>query len=194
MSRGTLLQKHYVDFVKQFPTLGKEMSDLRRKLCSLVNKTAVLSPDGQLEEQFWRNCYFFWFFFGSPGNIFWYFPCIIRGMVVQTEFHRPRWTYPIGKILWENFLSFPDYQRTFLNIHWSLLGMLSKLVYMFIGALWERYFFRIFQNCFRTLSDNRPDLWPKGSAMLPKLDSTRPNNFWIFLQKFVMFFLTSCSS
>ena len=50
MSRGTLLQKHYIDFVKQFRTLGNGMSDLRRKICSLVNKTAVLSPDGQLEE------------------------------------------------------------------------------------------------------------------------------------------------
>ena len=53
--------------------------------------------------------------------------CSILGMVVQTEFHKPRRTYPLGKILWENFLSFPDYERNFLNIHWSLLGMLSKL-------------------------------------------------------------------
>ena len=47
MSRGTLLQKQYVDFVKQLPTLGNEMSDLRRRICSLVIKSALLSSDGQ---------------------------------------------------------------------------------------------------------------------------------------------------
>ena len=89
-------------------------------------------------------------FFGRPGNIFWYFPCIIRGMVVQTEFHKPRWTYPIRKILWENFLSFPDYERIISNSHWSLLGMLSKLVYFFRGALWERlsFFWEFFKRLF----------------------------------------------
>ena len=121
-------------------------------------------------------------FFGRPGNIFWYFPCIIRGMVVQTEFHKPRWTYPIRKILWENFLSFPDYERIFANSHWSLLGMLSKLVYFFRGALWERlsFFLRVFQTPFRTLSDNRPDLWRNFSTALPKLHSACPKNFSIF--------------
>ena len=89
-------------------------------------------------------------FFGRPGNIFWYFPCIIRGMVVQTEFHKPRWTYPIRKILWENFLSFPDYERIISNSHWSLLGMLSKLVYFFRGALSERlsFFWEFFKRLF----------------------------------------------
>ena len=29
--------------------------------------------------------------------------------------------------MWENFLSFPEYELIFLNIHWSLLGMSSKL-------------------------------------------------------------------
>ena len=132
--------------------------------------------------------------FGRTVNIFWFFRCIILGMVIQTEFHKPRGTYNLGKILWEKFLSFPDYERNFLNIHWSLFGMLSKLVYLFIGALWERLFFRTFQNCFRTLSDNRPDLWRKVLAALPKLHSTCPKNFSIFLQWFVMIYLTSGSS
>ena len=71
--RGTLLQKHYVDFVKQFPTLGKELSDLLRKLCSLVSKTAFLSPDEQFEEEFWRKFYFFWFFSDVQGTFFGFF-------------------------------------------------------------------------------------------------------------------------
>ena len=79
----------------------------------------------------WKNSFerIFTFsdFFGRPGNIFLFFRCILRGLVVQIEFHKPRWTYPLGKNLWEHFLSFPDYECIFLNIHWSLLGMLSKL-------------------------------------------------------------------
>ena len=83
----------------------------------------------------------------------------------------------------------------FLNIHWSLFGMLSKQEFT---CSWEHfkkgYFFRIFQNCFRILSDIRPDLRRKVSAALPKLHSTRSNNFSLFLHNFVMFHLTSCSS
>ena len=41
-------------------------------------------------------------------------------------------------------------------------------------------FLRFFQNCFRTLSDNRPDLWQKFSTALPKLHSACPKNFSIF--------------
>ena len=113
--------------MKQFSTWGKEMSDLRRKFCSLHIKSALLSPDGHLEEQFWKNFYFFWFFSDVQGTFFWFFRCIFPGLVVQTEFLKPRWTYPLGKNLWENVLSFPVYERIFLNIHSSLLGMLSKL-------------------------------------------------------------------
>ena len=134
-------------------------------------------------------------FFWTSREYFWFFRCIIRSLVVQTEFLKPRWTYPLGKKLWENFLSFPDYGRNFLNIHWSLLGMLSKLQFTCSQEHFEKgYFSRIFQNCFRTLSDNRPDLWRKVSAALRKLHSTCPKNFSIFLQNFVMFHLTSCSS
>ena len=83
----------------------------------------------------------------------------------------------------------------FLNIHWSLFGMLSKLEFTCSLEHFEKgYFFRIFQKCLRFLSDNRPDLWRKVSALLPKLHSTRSNNFSIFLHTFVMFHLTSCSS
>ena len=122
----------------------------------------------------------FLIFFGRPVNIFWFFRCIFLGMVIQTEFHQPRGTYQLGKILWENFLSFPDYERNFLKSQWSRLGMLSKLVYLFIGALWERFFFRIFQNCFRTLNVNRPDLWRKVSAAFPNVHSTCPKDFSVF--------------
>ena len=72
--------------------------------------------------------------------------------------------------------------------------MLSKLQFTCSQEHIERVFFRIFQNCFRTLSDNRPNLWRKVSAELPKLHSTCPKNLSIFLQNFVMFNLTSCSS
>ena len=66
----------------------------------------------------------------------------------------PNWIPPakrnisIRKNFRENFLSFPDYERNFLNLHWSLLGMLSKWVHLFIGALWERLFFPNFSNLF----------------------------------------------
>ena len=45
----------------------------------------------------------------------------------------PNWIPPakrnisIKKNFKRNFFSRPDYERSFLNIHWSLLGMLSKL-------------------------------------------------------------------
>ena len=74
----------------------------------------------------------------------------------------------------------------------SFRHVVKTTIYLFTGALWERLFFRIFQNCFRTLSYNRrPDLWRKVSAALPKLHSTCPKNFSFFLQTFVMFHLTS---
>ena len=125
------------------------MSDLRRKICSLVIKSALLSPDEQMEEKFWGKFYFFWFFLDVQGTFFWFFRCIIRSLVVQTEFLKPRWTYPLGKKLWENFLSFPDYGRNFLNIHWSLLGMLSKLQFTCSQEHFEKgYFFEFFKIVF----------------------------------------------
>ena len=52
-----------------------------------------------------------------------------------------------------------QYGRNVLNCRWSLLGMLSKLQFTCSQEHFEKgYFFRIFQNCFRTLSVNRPDL------------------------------------
>ena len=41
-------------------------------------------------------------------------------------------------------------------------------------------FLRFFQNCFRTLSDNRPDFGRNFSTALPKLHSACPKNFSIF--------------
>ena len=64
--------------------------------------------------------------FRTSRELFWFFRCIILGMVIQTEFHQPRGTYQLGKILWEKFLSFPDYERNFLNIQWSRLGIVVK--------------------------------------------------------------------
>ena len=87
-------------------------------------------------------------FFVRPGILFWFFRCIVRGMVVQTEFHKPGGTYPLGKILWENFLSFPYYARIVMKFNWNLSGMLSKLVYLFKGALWEWLFLSNFPKLF----------------------------------------------
>ena len=61
----------------------------------------------------WKNSFeriftFSDFFSDVQGTFFWFFRCILRGLVVQTEFVKPRWTYPLGKNSWENFLSFPD--------------------------------------------------------------------------------------
>ena len=103
----------------------------------------------------------------------------------------PNWIPPakrnisIKKYFRENFLSFPDYGRNFLNSRWSLLGMLSKLQFTCSQEHFQKgYLFRIFQTCFRTLIDNRPELWRKCSAALPKLHSTCRNNFSIFFAKF----------
>ena len=42
------------------------------------------------------------------------------------------------------------------------------------------FFWDFFQNCFRTLSDNRPDFGRNFSTALPKLRSACPKNFSIF--------------
>ena len=57
----------------------------------------------------------FLIFFGGPGNISWCFRCIIPGMVVQTEFHQPRGTYPLGKTLEKIYCPF----RTMGAIFWT---------------------------------------------------------------------------
>ena len=80
----------------------------------------------------WKNCFeriftFFLTFFGLPAIISYFFRCIIPGMVVQTEFHQPRGTYPLLKIFVRKLFVLSGLWAQFLNIHWSLLGMLSKL-------------------------------------------------------------------
>ena len=147
----TCREEHYdeniVGFLKQISILSEKISDLRRKNCSLVIKSALLSPDGQLEKNFWRKFYFV-IFFGRPGNNFWFFS------LYQSRHGDPNWIPPakrnisIRKNFKRKFLSFPYYERNFLNIHWSLLGMLSELVYFFIGALWEKFFYSIFSKLF----------------------------------------------
>ena len=42
--------ENIVGFLKYIPPLGKKFSDLRRKSCSLVIKSALLSPDGLLKK------------------------------------------------------------------------------------------------------------------------------------------------
>ena len=130
-----------------------------RKFGASLIKLLFCLQMGIWKNSFERNFTFSDFFLDVQGIFFGFFRSIIRGMVVQTAHHKPRGTYPLRKILWENFLSFPDYGRTFLNIHWSLLGMLSKLQFTCSQKHFEKgYFFRIFPNCCRTLSDYRPDL------------------------------------
>ena len=167
------LDGNIVGFLKQFPPLGEKISDLRRKICSLVIKSAIWLQSGKWKNSFERN-FTFSDFFGRPGNIFWFFRCIVPGMVVQSEFHQPRGIYLLRKTLWENFLSFPDYERNFLKFHWNILRMVVKTTfYVFRGAVWASLsFLRSLQTCFPTLSDNRPYLWRKVSAALPKLHST----------------------
>ena len=122
------------------------------RICGGNFAALLIKPLFCLETGNWKNSFLgnftFSAFFGRPAVIFWFFRCINRGMVVQTQLHKPRGTYPWRKNLGENFLSFPDYERLILNIHWRLLGMLSKLVYLFIGALWERLFFSNFPKLF----------------------------------------------
>ena len=85
----------------------------------------------------------------------------------------------------------PDYARKFLNFHWYIYirqGCQNYSSRVQRSTLRKVNFFqnskqrKIFQNCFRTLSDNRPDLWRKFSTALPKLHSSCPKNFSIFLQ------------
>ena len=75
-----------------------------------------------------------------------------------------------------------DSEGKFLKFHWNILGMVVKTtVCVFRGAHWEKLsLLRFFQNCFRTLSDNRPHLLWKFSTALPKLPSACPRNFSIF--------------
>ena len=184
VSRGTLWQKQYDDFAKQIPTCFRQrnVGFFGGKFAAFLSNLHFCLQMGNWKNSFERIFSFSDFFGTSREHFFWFFWCILRGLVVQIEFHRPRWTYPLGKSLWENFLSFPDYERIFLNIHWSLLGMLSKLQFTCSEEHIEKsyHFLRFFQNCFRTLSDNRPHLFWKISTALPKLHSACPRNFSIF--------------
>ena len=73
--------------------------------------------------------------------------------------------------LWAQFFeksmkSFGNVVKTSVLVHRSTL---RKVI-----------FFRIFQNCFRTLNVNRPDLWRKVSAAFPNVHSTCPKDFSVF--------------
>ena len=127
------------------------MSDFRQKICSHVIKSALLSPDGQLEELFWKNFHFFLTFFGLPAIISYFFRCIIPGMVVQTEFHQPRGTYPLLKIfvrklfvlsgLWALFWNFIEVFLAFCQ-NYSLLvhrSTLRKVIFSNFSKLFSDF-------------------------------------------------------
>ena len=85
----------------------------------------------------------------------------------------------------------PDYEGKFLKFHWNILGMVVKTtVYVFRGAHWEQlsFFLTFFQNCFRTLSDNRPHLLWKVSTAFPNVHSTWPKDFFVFFLWMVLMF------
>ena len=52
----------------------------------------------------WKNVFAknftFLYFFGPPGNFFWFFRWIILGMVFKTAFFKPSGTHPLGKKFW----------------------------------------------------------------------------------------------
>ena len=85
------------------------------KFAGLLSNELYLFPNGQLEEYFCKKFYFL-YFFGPPGN-FWFFCWIILRMVVKTAFFMPRRTYALRKNFWQNFfLSFSDYEGYFLKL------------------------------------------------------------------------------
>ena len=105
VSKGTFWRKHYVDSVKQFPTLGEKMFDLQRKICSTVLKSALFVSRWAIGRIVLKEILLFLIFFGRPGNIFWFFCWIILGTVVKTPFFKPSRTYPFRKIFWQNIFS-----------------------------------------------------------------------------------------
>ena len=147
VSRGTIYKNIMLTLWNNFRLWARKCRSCGGNFAALLIKPLFCLETGNWKNSFLGN-FTFSAFFGRPAVIFCFFRCINRGMVVQTQFHKPRGTYPWRKNLGKNFLSFPDYERLILNIHWSLLGMLSKLVYLFIGALWERLFFSNFPKLF----------------------------------------------
>ena len=82
-----------------------------RKFAALLIKLLFCLQMGNWKNSFEGNFTFF-DIFRTSREPFWFFPCFIPRMVVQTEFHQPRGTYPLrGKL--GAFLSFPDYERNF---------------------------------------------------------------------------------
>ena len=65
--------ENIVGFSKQISILGEKTADWRRKIRSVGIKSALLSPDGQLEKKFWKNFYFFWLFPDVQGAFFGFF-------------------------------------------------------------------------------------------------------------------------
>ena len=156
-------------------------------ILGMVVKTAFFMPRRTyaIEKKILTKLFFNQFL--TMRDIFLNFHWNIWCMVVKTT------VYVFRGALWEGFRTMKKTLQSFIEIYYALL---SKLQFTCSEEHHEEgyLFLRFFQRCFRTLSDNRLDLWRKFSAALPKLHSTSPNNFSIFLQIFVMFFSTSYSS
>ena len=117
------------------------------QICSFVSRWAI----GRIVS---KKILLFLTFFGRQGNIFLVFSLYhCRQHGVPNWVPRAKRNISIKEKFKRKFSSFQDYERNFLNIHWSLLGMLSKLQFICSQKHSEKgYFFRIFQICFPSLS------------------------------------------
>ena len=130
LSRGTLWQKHYVDSVKQFPTLGDKMFDLRRKICSTVVKSALFVSRWAIGriDNFERNFTFSDFFRTSREHFLVLSLNLFRNGR-QNCFFKPSWTYPLRKIFWQNIFFISglggNFSSTFIEIFEEWLSKLQ---------------------------------------------------------------------
>ena len=157
---------------------------MRRKIGRTVVKWALFVSRWPIRRINLQKILVFLFFLGPPGSFFWFFRWVILQMVVKTAVFTPRRTYALRKTFWKNFrLIISDYEGYFLKLPLRYLMFGCQKYSLRVQRITLRkvmFFLRVFQICFWTLSDNRPDLWRKVSAALPKLHSTCPKNFSIF--------------
>ena len=121
VSRGTLWRKHYVDSVKQFPTLGEKMFELQRKICSTVLKSALFVSRWAIGRIVLKEILLFLIFFGRPGNIFWFFLLNHSRNCRQNSFFQTKQNISIKKnILTKHFFHFRTRRDIFLNFQWNI--------------------------------------------------------------------------
>ena len=127
VSRGTLWKKHYVDSVKQFGTLGDKRFDLRRKICSTVVKSSLFVSRWASGRIVLKEILLFLFFFRTSREHFLVFS------LYHSRHGGPNWipqakrNISIRKNFVRKLFVLSGLWARFLNIHWSLFGMLSKL-------------------------------------------------------------------